>query len=504
MKGMEGREVLSSMGLELAGNMKSLYWHDYETWGEDPSIDRPSQFAGVRTDENLNVIGEPLMLYCQPTLDFLPKPEACLVTGITPQQALQDGVPEPEFMNRVLAELGAAGTCGVGYNSLRFDDEVTRYSLYRNFHDPYEREWSRGNSRWDIIDMVRLTYALRPEGIVWPKKEDGSPSFRLEELTVANGLSHESAHDALSDVYATIDVARLIKQRQPKLYDYLYQLRNKRKVAELIDLQSRKPLLHISSMFPAVNGCAAMVSPIAMHPVNKNGVIVFNLADDPQPLQDLSVEQIRERIFTRAADLPEGVQRLPLKLVHMNKCPVLVTAKMVDTSTAQRLHIDLDTCIANWQKLCSFDIASKLQQVFSESGFTARTDPERMLYDGFLSNSDKPLLQAVREATAEQLTQPDNYPFKDKRMGELLFRYRARFYPQSLTAQEQQQWLQFCRQRLNDPSAGGAIVKEELDLRIERLRQERAGDEPAQEVLSALQSYADQLLHLSNASPHIS
>ncbi len=474
--------------------MKSLYWHDYETWGEDPSIDRPSQFAGIRTDEDLNIIGEPLMLFCQPTGDFLPKPEACLVTGITPQKALAEGVPEPEFMQRVLAELSKPGTCGVGYNSLRFDDEVTRYSLYRNFYDPYEREWSQGNSRWDIIDMVRLTRALRPEGIEWPNHADGTPSFRLEQLTVANGLSHESAHDALSDVYATIDVARLIKQRQPKLYDYLFQLRNKRHVAELINVQERKPLLHISSMFPAVNGCAALVSPIAMHPVNKNGVIVFNLACDPAPLLELSVDEIRERLFTRAADLPEGVERLPLKMIHMNKCPVLLTPKLVDSSTAARLNLDVELCHANWKKLQGYDIAGKLQQVYSESGFAKRTDPERMLYDGFLNTSDKPLLSAVRDASAEQLASPQNFPFRDKRMAELLFRYRGRFYPQSLSAAESIQWQSFCRARLTDPLAGGPLARLELGDRIARLRAERAGDSSALAVLAALETYADELI----------
>jgi exodeoxyribonuclease-1 len=474
--------------------MASLYWHDYETWGEDPSIDRPSQFAGVRTDENLNIIGEPLMLYCQPSGDFLPKPEACLVTGITPQKALLDGVPEPEFIARVLAELGAPGTCGVGYNSLRFDDEVTRYTLYRNFHDPYEREWSRGNSRWDIIDMVRLTYALRPEGIEWPMHDDGTPSFRLEQLTVANGLSHESAHDALSDVYATIDMARLIKQRQPKLYDYLYQLRSKRKVAELINLAERKPLLHISSMFPAVNGCAAFISPIAMHPVNKNAVIVFNLDYDPQPLLDLSVEEIRARIFTRAADLPEGVERLPVKMIHMNKCPVLVTPKMVDSECATRLNLDVERCTANWRTLQSLDIAEKLQQVFSESGFAARTDPERMLYDGFLSNSDKPLLRAVREAGADDLCHPQNFAFRDKRMAELLFRYRGRFYPESLTTDEQLQWRKFCLERITLEEAGGALTVTQLQQRLAYLREERRDNEPAMAVLAALELYANELL----------
>ena len=203
----------------------TLYWHDYETFGVDARRDRPAQFAGLRTDEELNEIGEPLNIYCKPALDVLPHPEACLITGITPQLADARGVLEPEFIARIHAEFAQPGTCGVGYNSLRFDDEVTRHTLYRNFYDPYAREWQNGNSRWDLIDLVRMTYALRPEGIEWPLKDDGKPSFRLENLATANNIGHESAHDALSDVRATIGVARLIRNRQPRLYDWLFQLR---------------------------------------------------------------------------------------------------------------------------------------------------------------------------------------------------------------------------------------------------------------------------------------
>ena len=194
----------------------SLYWHDYETFGVDPRRDAPVQFAGIRTDVELNLVGDPLVIFCRPPTDRLPSPEACLVTGITPQQAMAEGVCEAEFISAIHAELSIPGTCGVGYNTLRFDDEVTRNCLYRNFFDPYEREWRNGNSRWDIIDMVRLTAALRPDGIEWPLDAEGKPSFRLELLTQVNGISHRGAHDALADVHATIDLARLIKKRQPK------------------------------------------------------------------------------------------------------------------------------------------------------------------------------------------------------------------------------------------------------------------------------------------------
>ncbi|MHA5570733.1 exodeoxyribonuclease I, partial [Pseudomonas aeruginosa] len=198
----------------------SIFWYDYETTGIDPRRDRPLQIAGIRTDEALNEIGEPMNLYCRPSDDILPHPMACLITGITPQRLAERGLSEADFMTRVHAQLAQPATCVAGYNSLRFDDEVTRYSLYRNFFDPYAREWQGGNSRWDLIDMVRTAYALRPEGIQWPQL-DGRLSLKLEMLTAANGLEHGQAHDALSDVRATIALARLIRQRQPRLYDYL-------------------------------------------------------------------------------------------------------------------------------------------------------------------------------------------------------------------------------------------------------------------------------------------
>jgi exodeoxyribonuclease-1 len=216
----------------------SFYWHDYETFGVDPSRDRPSQFAGLRTDQDLNPIGEPLVIYCQPQKDILPSPAACLITGITPQLALEKGLPEPTFIDLIHRELSQPMTCGVGYNSIRFDDEVSRYCLYRNFYDPYQREWKNGNSRWDILDMLRLMRALRPEGIEWADHEPGRPSFKLEHLTAANNIAHEAAHDALSDVTATIAMAKLVKQKQPRLFDYVVNNRSK-KVVKCLTLLKR-------------------------------------------------------------------------------------------------------------------------------------------------------------------------------------------------------------------------------------------------------------------------
>ncbi|MEX1032538.1 MAG: exodeoxyribonuclease I [Cellvibrionaceae bacterium] len=476
--------------------MNTLYWHDYETWGENPARDKPSQFAGVRTDENLNIIGEPVSIYCQPASDCLPKPDACLVTGITPQHAHEHGLPDYQFMARIHAELITPGTCGVGYNSIRFDDEVTRNGLFRNFYDPYEREWNNGNSRWDIIDMVRLAYALRPEGIEWPRHDDGSPSFRLEHLSAANGLMHESAHDALSDVYATIAMARLIRERQPNLYSYAYRMRQKKEVAALIDLRDHRPFLHISSKYPASRGCAALVMPLAMHPVNKNGVIVYDLSASPDLLTDFDEEEIRTRLFTPRDQLEEGMERVPLKVVHLNKSPLLVTPRLVDAHAEQRLQLDKVVCDANWQTLCGSlkkpELAAKLQAVFSRNDFFENSDPEQCLYQGFINDRDKATMAEVRKADAASLAST-TFSFYDRRLPELLFRYRARNFPQSLSPQERQQWDEFRVQRFTDPEAGAGITIEAFRQRIAELLAEPTTTAEQSQLLGQLADYEKEL-----------
>jgi exodeoxyribonuclease-1 len=470
--------------------MGTFYWHDYETWGIDPSVDRPAQFAGVRTDEDLNIIGEPLRLYCRPAPDVLPHPEACLVTGIAPQKALNEGINEADFIARIHAELAQPGTCGVGYNSIRFDDEVTRYTLYRNFFDPYEREWANGNSRWDIIDMVRLCYALRPEGIEWPEV-DGRVSFRLELLTAANGICHQAAHDAYSDVEATIHLARLIRAKQPALYDYVLQHKHKSKVGGLFDLVNRKPLLHISSKFSADSGCAGLVMPLAMHPTNKNAVIVVNLSADPTDLIRLDAEQIAERVFTAQSDLPEGEERIPLKLIHLNKCPVVVTPKMLDDKTATRLQIDRSLCEKHWHQLLQVDLKNKVQQVMGRNDFAPRRDPERQLYDGFISDEDKAVMAQVRAATPHDLTQ-HNYVFRDKRLREMLWRYKARNFPESLSTAERGQWLEFCRDRLENGDEGILSVAQ-LQEKIRLIDEQQELNKDQKIVLQQLFRYSRAL-----------
>ncbi len=475
--------------------MQTFYWHDYETWGAVPAVDRASQFAGVRTDLNLNIIGDPLVIYCKPPVDLWPNPEACLVTGITPQEADEKGLSEKQFIDKVIAELAEPGTCGVGYNSLRFDDEVTRYTLYRNFYDPYEREWRNGNSRWDIIDMIRLVYALRPDDIEWPVV-DGKPSFKLENLTIANGISHQSAHDAYSDVEATIALAKLIKTRKPALYDYVLKHKNKHEVGKLIDIANCKPLLHISSKFPSSRGCAGLIVPLAMHPKNKNAVIVYELSVDPSPLADMSPEAVRDRVFCSQDDLPQGEQRLPIKLVHLNKCPILTTPKLLDDAAAVRLGIEKQVCEAHWRLLKKMnedgELGARLREMYELDNFEGANDPEQQLYDGFVGDSDRRLMSELRQLSGKLLCDR-NFLFEDKRLNEMFFRYKARNFYEYLSKTDRHQWRDFARQRLHEGSYN-ALSFHQLKERITALKETHADNGPKISILKSLCDYADQHL----------
>lgn len=461
----------------------SIYWYDFETFGKDPRRNRASQFAGIRTDEDLNIISDPLVFYCAPADDFLPDPMACLITGISPQKALAEGVCESEFIKRIHEEFSQPGTCVAGYNSIRFDDELTRQLLYRNFYDPYEREWKNGNSRWDIIDMARLCASTRAEGIVWPQREDGSTSFRLEQLTAANGIEHADAHDALSDVIATIEFAKLIRQKQPKLYDYVYKLRNKRAVQSEIDMVTRKPVLHVSMMYPATQGCLALVMPLCPHPTNNNGIIVYDLREDPESWVGLSVEEIRKRIFTARDELAEGVERIGLKTIHINKCPVVASPAVLSAERAEQFGVDLDLCRSHWSYLQGDkDIVSKVAEVFSEESGQKETDPDYMIYSGgFFSDSDKNLMSMIRATSAADLARLD-LPFRDARLATMLQRYRARNYRDTLNDQELAEWGEFRRQRLCSKEALAAFEQGYAEAKA------RAGDSN-QDLFKSLDDY---------------
>lgn len=462
---------------------ETLYWYDLETTGIDSILDRPLQFAGVRTDLDLQEIKSPQNFLGRPGTDVLPQPEALLVTGISLVEIQEKGLSERAFTEKVLEQFNQSQSCVVGFNSIRFDDEFTRQMLYRNFRDPYAREWRNGNSRWDVIDLFRAAYALRPEGFNWPKKDNGSPSFKLEDMAHANGMAHIDAHDALADVRATIELTKRLRAAQPKLYDFMFGLRNKKAVLQQLYPLGKKPIVHISAMYPASKGCTALVMPICQHPSNNNAIICFDLSQSPESLISASTSELARLIFTSNDHLDEKEQRIALKTIHINRCPFVAPLATLNDECASRLGIDLRQSEARATQLTGVaGLVEKIQEVYGGTHYTDSEDPDFQLYQGgFFSDADRNTMSELLTVPPEQLGSFKGR-FQDDRLDEMLFRFRGRNHPELLSDAEVIAWRAFCAEKW---SGGQAI--DEIQLRLNQLEQGLEGS--AKTVLAELRNY---------------
>ena len=463
----------------------SFFFYDLETSGIDPRRQRIMQFAGQRTDMDLNVIGEPINLLVALSDDVLPDPAAIFITGITPQKTVQEGYSEAEFLKLLYQQVITPNTVTVGFNSVRFDDEFMRYTFYRNFYDPYEWQWKDGASRWDILDVVRLTRALRPEGITWPFDAKGNPTNRLELLSSVNGLDHANAHDALSDVMALIAVAKLIKTKQPKLFDYLFEMRGKKKVAQLVDVDQPQPFVYASGRYPKETLHTTVAFPLA--PGNKPGsVIVYDLRYDPADWADVSVKDLQAiRWAPYQTRQQPGFKPLPAKELAYNRCPAVAPLGVLDADAQTRLQLDLAVIQKNLANLRKSDLPDKLRQVFAAHDFAKATDVDAQLYDGFMTDRDKPKMSAVRACDGASIA-TFNPDFADERLRQLLPRYKARNYPQSLSADERAGWEQYRTERIAADLPG--FTKE-----LQRLVPLAASDNQKQFLLQELQLWAESI-----------
>ena len=410
---------------------KTFFFYDLETSGLLAREDRIMQFAGQRTALDLTPIGEPVNILVKMTDDALPSPGAIKVTGITPQQTLMDGISEAEFCKYVTEEVFVPGTCAVGYNTVRFDDEFMRAILWRNFYDAYEWEWKDGRSRWDMLDVVRLTRALRPEGINWPVTEDGKSTNRLELLTKMNGLSHEHAHDALSDVYATIAVAGLIREKQPKLFEYLYKMRDKKEVRRLVNLEDKRPFVYASGRYAAEFEKTTVC--VALAPGRNGNVLAFDLRNNLEEL--LAHEEVK--MFPAVKEL------------CYNKCPAVAPVTVLRDEDWARIELTPEIVEKNLNILMAHpEFAEQMRSEYeNRPEFRKAVEPEAALYDGFLNDADRVKVAAVRNNGAEKLA--DFHPdFVDERLPELLLHYKGRNYPESLSEHEADEYEKYRRERL--------------------------------------------------------
>lgn len=474
----------------------SFFFYDLETSGFDPRSARVMQFGGQRTDMQLKPIGEPINVLIKMTPDVVPSPDAILVTGITPQQTLADGITEAEFLKLFYKEIYKPDTIFAGFNSIRFDDEFMRFLHYRNYYDAYEWHWQDRCSRWDLLDVVRMTRALRPEGIEWPFAPDGKPTNRLEFLSKVNKLEHEHAHDALSDVRATIGVAKLIQDKQPDLFEFLLKMRDKKKVAALVT--AGQPFVYASGRYPSAHLHTTVAVILADHPQAGSG-LVYDLRHDPEPFINMSAEEI-VKAWRYSRD-PDFV-RLPVKTVKYNRAPAVAPMGVIkDEETQHRLGLTLDLVAVNFSKLKRHktEFADKVLKAVAmldaerQAQITLIDDQlavDARLYDGFINDTDRSLMRAVRAAGPDQLTTVAN-DFGDDRLKSLMSLYKARNFPSSLTSEERVAWEDHCRQQLM-----GNGVSSELGKYFERLAElsQTVTTDNQRYLLEELQLYGQSII----------
>lgn len=426
---------------------KTFFFYDLETSGLNSRSQRIMQFAGQRTDMDLKPIGEPIDVLVKLSEDILPEPYAILVTGTTPQKTLQEGISEPEFVKMFIDDVATPETIMVGFNTIRFDDEFMRHTLWRNFYDPYEWSWSEGRSRWDMLDVVRMTRALRPDGINWPVNEEGEPVNKLELLSKANNLEHEHAHDALSDVEATIGVAKLIRQKQPKLFEWLLRNRDKKEVAKIVNLDDPKPFVYSSGRYGRECNFTTIAIPIAFGS-RPGSIVVYDLRYDPSDFSNLTSEDIKQRIFANyETRKTEGFQKIPVKELVFNKCPAVAPLGVMSEDSWENINL-AQALIEKHLKVLNQDFADKVAAAYADRpAFEKSLDVEEQLYDGFVDDKDRKRMDMVRKSSEQELA--DFHPqFADERLPELLIRYKARWFPKSLSHDEQLAWENYRQAKL--------------------------------------------------------
>jgi exodeoxyribonuclease-1 len=439
----------------------SFFFYDLETSGFNPRLHRIMQFGGQRTDLDLNPVGEPVNLLVKMTDDILPDIDAVLMTGITPQMTLADGLTEAEFLREFENNIATPGTIFLGYNTIRFDDEFMRCLHYRNFYDPYEWQWQEDRGKWDLLDVVRMTRALRPDGIQWPFDIHGKPTNRLELVTALNKLNHEQAHDALSDVIAVIEVARLIRNKQTRLFDYLFSMRDKHKIAELVE--GGEPFVYTSGQYASQFEKTTVAARICPHPKQGGCAFVYDLRHDPAEYKNMTAEQLAEKWrWKKDSDEP----RLPVKRLRYNHCPAVAPISVLDPATQQRLGLDKQVIEKHLKALRGMkdlterlykadEILEKKQQT---SLLATDKDVDNCVYDGFFGEPDKNAMRVVRAAAPEELSNL-GLQFDDQRLETLLPLYKARNFPKALMPEEREEWEKFRRRKLLGGDQQSALAK---------------------------------------------
>ncbi|HUC95971.1 MAG TPA: exodeoxyribonuclease I [Candidatus Saccharimonadia bacterium] len=473
--------------------MSSSYlFYDLETSGLNPAEDRIMQFAGIRTDKKLNIIGEPFDFLIKLSSDVLPSIDAILITGITPQMAISNGLSEAEFLDIFHSQIALPETVFVGYNSVAFDDEFIRYMNFRNFYDPYEWHYLDGKRRMDLLDVVRATRALRPSDVNWPVDSKGKPTNSLGAITKANNIEHTTAHSALGDVKALVQVATLICQKQPKLFDYMVKNMSDKTAATKL-LSSNKPALYTFGWYPDEFNKTTAVIYIAT--TQAKSQLVFDLRQSPKNFAEKNEDSLyNDYLNQKSSDLP-----FPLFNIKSNRCPALAPINVLDKDSQIRIKLDMKTIETNLEIFNKFksQIIKKAKVVFKKIDDSRQNknniSVDSNLYQSFIPDQDKLNLKKFRSIPSSEIASGKKY-FKDERLNKLILLYKAHNYPRALTSEESTMYESYRNQKLFGGGLDSQLNK--FLLKLQELSQLENSSKTQRYILEELKLYAESILPL--------
>ena len=366
------------------------FFYDTETTGLDHTS-QILQFGGILTDGDFNEIKR-IERFCLPRPDVIPAVGAYLTHQIPLSEVIEKGVPEPEFARDMYSDMTEMGrTCSAGYNTHKFDDNRLRETFFRTNVDPYKREYVAENSRFDVFKMMKAVYALRPELINWPEpNEDGYTPMKLEMIAPLNDVVQTRAHDAMSDVEATIGVAKLVKDQDPKFFDYCLKLRNKSFAGDVI---YNRPFMLVGEHVPQTRNYTCIGVPLCQHPVNKSSTICLDMGRVDEETMDrilsTPAENLIEEIFN-----PDFEKRLPIFEVKVNQLPFVFTPAILKNNQelADRAGIDFNETMNQIQTLQNDERFNQLRlhafEGYKHQNFETN-DVYSKIYDGFTKDWDR-------------------------------------------------------------------------------------------------------------------
>jgi exodeoxyribonuclease-1 len=413
-------------------------FYDLETTGISPEFDQPLQFAAIWTDENF-VEKDRVNIRCRLAPHILPSPQALVVTRVTPDKLTDPNLPSLFEFSQQVAEFTErwAPAIWVGYNTMKFDEEMLRQTFYQNLSPNIYATQFNGNTRFDILPAVYAAYARHPDLLVWPTDDTGRWSFKLDRLAPANGFNTHNAHDALGDVEATIHVARLIATRSPALWSELIDNAQKARVqAKLESFQPYELVTRFGGGEPrSYVGCFCGYS----HG-NSAQAAFFDLnAADPADFLEASDEVI----FAAVDATPKIIRGM-----STNKAPALL-----EHTAPSAEHLRRAAVIANAPEFRR-RVGAAMAARFVEDTDAPPRPVERQIYGEFYSNADKQLLQEFQHATATWLRRQEIVAsLSDSRLRQLGRRLVAFYSPELLTADEMALFKAYLRDKWSAPDA---------------------------------------------------